>query len=77
MICDIKMPKKDGFQFLKELRAARRWVPVIIITALTDPSNALKSYDFKADFFLSKPLNLDEMLRALRIMQSLIPLRKK
>jgi two-component system alkaline phosphatase synthesis response regulator PhoP len=77
VICDIKMPKKDGFQFLQELRANKKWVPVIIITALTEPSNILKSYQFEADYYISKPLNMEEILKAVQIMLSLIPLRKK
>jgi len=77
ILCDIKMPKKDGFQFLKELRTSRRWAPVIIITALTEPVNILKGYNFEADYYLTKPINLDELLKAVKIMISLIPLRKK
>jgi len=76
VICDIKMPKKDGFQFLQEIRATRKWVPVIIITALTEPMNILKGYDFEADYYITKPINLPEVLKAVQIMLSLIPLRK-
>jgi DNA-binding response OmpR family regulator len=76
VLCDIRMPNKDGFQFLKEVRAAKRWVPIIIISALTDPSSMLKGYDFKADYYLTKPLDLNETLKAVEIMLSLAPLRK-
>lgn len=76
VLCDIKMPKKDGFQFLKEVRSSKRWVPIIIISALTDPSSMLKGYDFKADYYLTKPLDLNETLKAVEIMLSLAPLRK-
>jgi DNA-binding response OmpR family regulator len=77
VICDIRMPKKDGFQFLQELRASRKWVPVIIITALTEPVNILKGYDFEADYYITKPINLEDVLKAVQLMLSLIPLRKK
>jgi two-component system alkaline phosphatase synthesis response regulator PhoP len=77
VICDIRMPKKDGFQFLQELRTSRKWVPVIIITALSEPVNILKGYDFEADYYITKPINLPEVLKAVQIMLSLIPLRKR
>jgi DNA-binding response OmpR family regulator len=77
IICDIKMPQKDGFQFLKELRIGRKWVPVIILSALSDPRNILKGYDLEADYYLTKPIDLEATLKAIQIMLSLIPLRKK
>jgi len=76
VITDIRMPKKDGYQFLKELRPGRRWVPVIIVSGLNDLENILKSYDFEADFYITKPINLEDMLKAIKILLSLSPLRK-
>lgn len=77
VICDIRMPRKDGFQFLKELRSTKEWIPVIIVTAVTDPVEILKGYNLEADYYLTKPINLQDVLRAVNIMVSLIPLRKK
>ena len=77
VMCDIKMPKKDGFQFLKEVRASKRWVPIIIISALTDPSSMLKGYDFEADYYLTKPLDLGDTLKSVEIMLSLALFRKE
>lgn len=77
VLCDIKMPRKDGFGFLKEVRESRRWVPIIIISALDDPASVLKGYDFQADFYISKPVNLNEILRSVELMLSLAPLRKE
>jgi len=76
VICDIRMPKMDGFQFLKELRNSRKWVPVIIISALSEPSNIFKGYELEADYYITKPIDLEDLLKAVRIMFSLIPLRK-
>jgi len=77
VICDIKMPRKDGFQFLKEVRVSRKWVPIIIVSALAEPASVLKGYDFQADFYLSKPLDLNETLKSVQIMLSLAPLRRE
>lgn len=77
VLCDIKMPKKSGFEFLKELRTSRKWVPVIIITALTEPANILKGYSLEADYYITKPLDLANTLKATQLMLALAPLRKK
>ena len=77
VICDIKMPVMSGFEFLKELRDSRKWVPVVILTALTEPANIMKGYDLEADYYITKPVDLNEVLKAIQIMLSLAPLRKK
>jgi DNA-binding response OmpR family regulator len=77
VMCDIRMPKKDGFEFLEEMRSTRSWVPVIIVSALSEPASIMKGYAFEADYYITKPINLEETLKALQIMLSLAPLRKK
>ena len=76
VMCDIKMPRKDGYAFLEEIRSSRRWVPVIMVSALSDPVNIMKGYAFEADYYISKPINLEDTLKTLKIMLSLAPLRK-
>lgn len=76
VMCDIKMPKKDGWEFLQEIRSSRRWVPVIIVSGMSETSNIMKGYDFEADYYIAKPINLEQTLKALKIMLSLAPLRK-
>jgi DNA-binding response OmpR family regulator len=77
ILLDLKMPKKDGYEFLKHIRDSKGWIPVIIISALTNPKDIFKGYEFEADYYLTKPVNLEGLLKAIQIMLSLIPLRKK
>jgi DNA-binding response OmpR family regulator len=77
VICDIKMPKKDGFEFLKEIREKKAWVPIIILSVLDDPATVLKSNSLEADYYLSKPMNLEIVLKAVKLMLSLAPLRRR
>lgn len=77
VMCDIKMPQKDGFEFLKEIRSSRKWVPVIIVSAMSEPVNIMKGYDFEADYYIAKPINLEETLKIVKVMLSLAPLRKQ
>ena len=77
ILCDIKMPKKDGFEFLQEIRSSRKWVPIIIVSAMSEHASMMKGYHFDADWYITKPINLEDTLKALKIMLSLAPLRKK
>jgi DNA-binding response OmpR family regulator len=77
VICDINMPKKNGYQFLQETRKSRPWMPVIILSALSDPASVLKAHDLEADHYLTKPFKLEELLKSVKLMLSLAPLRRK
>ena len=77
VICDVKMPKKDGLIFLKELRSTREWVPAIIVSALDSPADVVKGYGHDADYYLAKPVNLEDVLKGVKIMLSLASIRKK
>ena len=77
VMCDIRMPRKDGFAFLTEIRSSRRWVPIIIVSAISEPVNIMKGYAFEADYYITKPIDLEAALKTLQIMLSLAPLRRK
>ncbi len=77
VLLDLKMPKKDGYELLKHIREDKRWVPVIIISALADPKDIFKGYEYEADYYLTKPVDLENLLNSVQIMLSLAPLRRK
>ncbi len=76
VMCDIKMPRKDGYAFLEEIRSSRNWVPVILVSVISDPVNIMKGYAFEADYYITKPINLENTLKTLKIMLSIASLRK-
>ena len=61
IVLDLMMPKKDGFEALKELRTFSS-VPVIILSARQDDSDKIKGLDLGADDYLPKPFNPDELV---------------
>lgn len=75
ILLDLMMPKMNGFEVLKEIRTNHndRWRPVIIISASVDLTSVKKGYDMEADHYLTKPCTLDNLLRGIRTMISLIP----
>ena len=63
IISDIMMPKKDGFETTKELRSndITNHIPIILLTALGDHENRIKGWQEKADEYLTKPFNTEEL----------------
>ena len=79
ILLDLMLPKLNGFEVLKKIRKdfVDKWRPIIIISAKTDLESVKQSYDLEADHYLTKPCSLDNVLRGIRTMIALIPLRKE
>ena len=66
VLTDIKMPGKDGFTALSQIKAMDPEVEVIVITGHGDKDLANKALDLDASDFLNKPLDTDALDLALR-----------
>ncbi|HZQ95795.1 MAG TPA: response regulator transcription factor [Candidatus Sulfotelmatobacter sp.] len=66
VVLDIMLPEKDGFQVVSELRAARNYVPVLMLTARGRPEDVLKGFASGADDYLAKPFELSILLARLQ-----------
>jgi DNA-binding response OmpR family regulator len=81
VLLDLLLPKKNGFEVLQSIREkeTEKWVPVIIVSAQNDLEAIKKSYHLEADHYLTKPCEMENILRGIRTMLSLMParLRKK
>lgn len=56
IICDVMMPKIDGFEVVKEIRQYSE-VPIIMLTAKGDESDELNGFDLGVDEYISKPFS--------------------
>src|SRR5271165_2687219 len=66
VVLDIMLPGKDGFSVVSELRAARHYVPVLMLTARGRPDDVLKGFAAGADDYLAKPFDLSILLARLQ-----------
>jgi len=66
VVLDIMLPGKDGFSVVTELRAAKNYVPVLMLTARGRPEDVLKGFASGADDYLAKPFDLSILLARLQ-----------
>ena len=62
VIADLRMPKLDGIQFLKEVKRLSPEIPVIMITAYGTIETAIQAMKLGAYDYLTKPLLIEELL---------------
>ena len=66
VVLDIMLPGKDGFSVVSELRQARNYVPVLMLTARSRPEDVLQGFAAGADDYLPKPFDLSILLARLQ-----------
>jgi signal transduction histidine kinase/DNA-binding response OmpR family regulator/streptogramin lyase len=64
VVCDVMLPKKDGYQVSHELKADDRTshIPIIMLTARSDEDSKLEGLREHVDDFLTKPFNEEELM---------------
>jgi CheY-like chemotaxis protein len=67
VILDLKMPKMDGHEVLREIRAdpGLRLIPVVVLTSSREERDLLKSYDEGANAYVVKPVDFEEFIAAI------------
>ncbi len=65
LVLDIMLPGRDGLSILKNLRAQKNTVPVLILTARSELNERLEGFQLGADDYLTKPFFLEELIARL------------
>jgi DNA-binding response OmpR family regulator len=70
LICDILMPKKDGWEVIKEVKTNPKTknIPVIVLTAKNEDSDMFKGYDLGVNYYMTKPFTKGQLLYGLKLM---------
>jgi len=61
VITDVRMPGMSGIELLKQVKLHNSNIPVIVMSAYTDINFAIEALRSRADDFLLKPFNLDDL----------------
>jgi len=79
ILLDLNMPKMSGFEVLRALREhppINKWQPVIIISARGELEDIQKGLSLDAEHYIMKPCQINDVLKAIRLMANLIPQHK-
>ncbi|HNS31709.1 MAG TPA: response regulator [bacterium] len=70
VILDVSMPGMDGWQVLEKIKAGfiSRRVPVIMLTGKSGEEDKIKGYSYGADYYVTKPYNIDKLLPVIKNM---------
>jgi len=68
LLLDIKMPRKDGLEVLREIRGdpALRRLPVVILTSSREEQDLITSYDLGVNAYVVKPVDFAGFIEAVK-----------
>ena len=68
VLLDIKMPRKDGLEVLREIRGdpALKRIPVVILTSSREERDLITSYDLGVNAYVVKPVDFPAFIEAVK-----------
>ncbi len=69
IILDVKMPRMDGFTFLRQIKSDSKHskIPIIMLTIKSEPPNLNRGIRLGADFYLPKPFSLENLMEFIKL----------
>lgn len=71
ILLDLNMPVMDGIEFLEIVKSDSNFkrIPIVVLTTSREESDRLKSYDFSVAGYISKPMDFEKFVEAVRIIE--------
>ena len=71
ILLDLNLPKKDGRQVLKEVKADPELavIPVVVLTSSEADEDILRSYELHANCYITKPVNFKQLLTVVKAIE--------
>jgi two-component system, OmpR family, response regulator len=76
IVLDVMLPKVDGFEVCRRVRASGVWSPVLMLTARDAVEDRVDGLDAGADDYLTKPFSFAELLARLRALSRRGPVER-
>lgn len=72
ILLDLNLPKKDGREVLAEIKKDPNFsrIPVVVLTTSEDEKDILESYNLQANCYITKPVNLNEFLQVVHLIEN-------
>lgn len=71
ILLDLNMPRKDGREALREIKADQvlRQIPVVVLTTSKSDEDIVRSYDLGVNSFITKPVTFEGLVEVMRTLQ--------
>lgn len=72
VLLDLNLPRKDGREVLEEIKSDPELmrIPVVVLTTSSSEEDVLRTYSSHANCFVTKPIDLDQFMDAVRSIES-------
>src|ERR1051325_6885790 len=70
MLLDLKMPKVDGIEVLRQVKSEPRLkaMPIVVLTSSREEQDLVRSYDFGVNAYVVKPVDFAEFVEAVKLL---------
>jgi len=68
ILLDLNIPKKDGREILKEIKAdpELKYIPIIVLTNSESKQDIKNTYEHYANAYITKPIDMDEFIKVIK-----------
>jgi DNA-binding response OmpR family regulator len=70
LVLDVMMPKIDGFELAKKIRAIDKTTPIIFLTAKSQVKDVIEGFEIGANDYLKKPFSVEELIVRMKVLLS-------